>query len=119
MRPRAVVLGRTLIAHEWFIRRKVVALFTRIGNVLNDDAYPDTHFQLFRSEQRAIGELVIIDGKEADRCIGYAEFCARLGSDPEFAAWFSRPSDSVVRLAALPGPQKRRFRLNHVGPPEE
>ncbi|MDD9380517.1 hypothetical protein M8Z33_28465 [Streptomyces sp. ZAF1911] len=124
--------------------RRVVALFTRIGNVLNDDAYPDTHFQLFRSEQRAIGELVITEDEEADRCIGYAEFCARLESDPEFAAWFSRLSDSVVTLASLPGrhprlvdlqvalmdlidhldpqrdrfPQKRRFRLNHVGPPE-
>ncbi|MGW7455280.1 hypothetical protein [Streptomyces sp. NPDC054787] len=124
--------------------RRVVELFTRIGNVLNDDTYPDAHFQIFRSDQRAIGELVLADAKEADRCIGYAEFCARLESDPKFAAWFSRLSDSVVKLASLPGrhprlvdlqvalmdlidhldpererfPQKRRFRLNHIGPPE-
>ncbi|MFF9839294.1 hypothetical protein [Streptomyces sp. NPDC013740] len=123
--------------------RRVVELFTRIGNVLNDDTYPDTHFLLFRSDQRAIGELVLVDDKEADRCIGYAEFCARLESDPKFAAWFSRLSDSVVKLATLPGrhprlvdlqvalmvlidyldpererfPQKRRFRLNRAGPP--
>ncbi|MET9466666.1 hypothetical protein ABZY44_18035 [Streptomyces sp. NPDC006544] len=121
--------------------RRVVALFTRIGNVLSDDAHPDTHFQVFRSDQRAIGELVVIEGEEADRCMGYAEFCARLESDQEFAAWFSRLSDGIVELASLPGrhprlvdlqvalmdlidfldpdrerfPAKRRFRLQHVG----
>ncbi|MET7621763.1 hypothetical protein [Streptomyces sp. NPDC005408] len=38
--------------------RRVVTLFARIGSVLNDDSYSDRHFQLFRSDQRAIGELV-------------------------------------------------------------
>ncbi|WP_274562415.1 hypothetical protein [Streptomyces spiramyceticus] len=119
--------------------RRIVALLARIGSVLNDDAYPDQHFQLFRSDQRAIGELVIKEGEDADSCIGYAEFCARLESDPGFATWFTRLSDSIAALASREGrhprlielqvalmdlidfldpeqerfPQKRRFRLNH------
>ncbi|MFK0022858.1 hypothetical protein [Streptomyces sp. NPDC090798] len=118
--------------------RQIVRLFTRISNVLNDDAYPDRHFRLFRSDQRAIGELVIRGDNDADSCIGYAEFCARLESDSGFAAWFASLSDSVAELASLPGrhprlvdlqvalmdlidfldpqqerfPQKSRFRLN-------
>jgi hypothetical protein len=119
--------------------RQIVALLTRIGSVLNTDAYPDRHFQLFRSDQRAIGELVIRDGK--DDCIGYAEFCERLESDPEFANWFVRLSNSIAELAVIPGrnsrlvdlqvalmdlidfldpeqerfPQKRRFRTTAEG----
>lgn len=118
--------------------RRIVALLSRISTVLNDDAYPDRNFRLFRSDQRAIGELVIKEGKDADSCIGYAEFCARLESDPGFAAWFTRLSDSIAALASLEGrhprlvelqvalmdlidfldpeqerfPQKHRFRLN-------
>ncbi|WP_159058754.1 hypothetical protein [Streptomyces caeruleatus] len=85
--------------------RQIVALFTRIGTVLNSDGYPDRHFHLLRSEQRAIGELVMKDGK--DDCMGYAEFCARLESDPEFAGWFARLSDSIAELASLPGRHPR------------
>ncbi|MCX4988571.1 MULTISPECIES: hypothetical protein [unclassified Streptomyces] len=119
--------------------RQLVALSTRIGAVLNSDGYPDRHFQLFRSDQRAIGELVIADDK--DHCMGYAEFCTRLESDPEFADWFARLSASVTELASIPGrhprlvdlqvalmdlidfldpeqerfPQKRRFRTTTEG----
>ncbi|PTH87716.1 hypothetical protein C9J60_12385 [Streptomyces sp. A244] len=119
--------------------RRIVALLTRIGTVLNGDGYPDRHFQLFRSDQRAIGELVIKGSK--DDCMGYAEFCERLESDPEFANWFVRLSNSITELAVLPGrhprlvdlqvalmdlidfldpeqerfPQKRRFRTTAEG----
>ncbi|MFC8952671.1 hypothetical protein ACFT8P_08495 [Streptomyces sp. NPDC057101] len=118
--------------------RRIVALLARIGGVLNDDAYPDRHFQLFRSDQRAIGELVIKKESDSDSCIGYAEFCARLESDPGFASWFTRLADSITALSALEGrhprlvalqaalmdlidfldpeqerfPQKRRFRVS-------
>ncbi|SOD90932.1 hypothetical protein [Streptomyces sp. Ag109_G2-15] len=111
----------------------------RIGKVLNDDGYADRNFQLSRSNQRAIGELVIKDGKDAECCMGYAEFCSYLESDSEFASWFAPLSDSITELASLQGrhprlvdlqvalmdlidfldpqqerfPQKHRFRLNH------
>ncbi|MFJ4536077.1 hypothetical protein ACIP39_08880 [Streptomyces tibetensis] len=119
--------------------RQIVALLMRVGSVLNSDSYPDRHFQLFRSDQRAIGELAMSRGK--NDCMGYAEFCARLDSDAEFADWFTRLSDSIVELASLPGrhtrlvdlqvalmdlidfldpdqerfPQKRRFRTTATG----
>ncbi|MFD3542927.1 hypothetical protein ACFWUQ_26020 [Streptomyces sp. NPDC058662] len=119
--------------------RHIVTLLARISNVLNDDTYADTHLQLFRSDQRGIGELVITDDRDAASCIGYAEFCSQLESDRRFAAWFTRLSDSVAQLASLEGrhprvvdlqvalmdlidfldpeqerfPQQRRFRLQH------
>ena len=52
--------------------RQVVALLTAIGTILNSDSYPDRHFRLVRSNQRAIGELVVRDGEGS--CMGYAEF---------------------------------------------
>ncbi|MFJ9575983.1 hypothetical protein ACIRQF_06240 [Streptomyces sp. NPDC101191] len=91
--------------------RRIVTLLARIGSILNDDAYEDQHFQLFRSDQRAIGELVIKEGEDGDGCIGYAEFCARLESDPGFAAWFTRLSDSVSGLAAQEGRHPRLVKL--------
>ncbi|MFF5961459.1 hypothetical protein [Streptomyces luteogriseus] len=119
--------------------RQIVALLTRIGTVLNGDSYPDRHFQLFRSDQRAIGELVMSKGR--DDCMGYAEFCERLESDLEFSGWFVPLSNSIEELAVLPGrhprlvdlqvalmdlidfldpeqerfPQKRRFRTTTEG----
>ncbi|MEU3936478.1 hypothetical protein AB0E85_31245 [Streptomyces sp. NPDC029044] len=85
--------------------RQVVALLTHIGTVLNSDSYPDRHFHLLRSNQRAIGELVMRDGEES--CMGYAEFSARMKSDPEFSAWFARLSDSIAELAVIPGRHPR------------
>ncbi|WP_159046537.1 hypothetical protein [Streptomyces sp. XY413] len=87
--------------------RHIVTLLARVGTILNDDAYPDRNFQLFRSDQRAIGELVIEEGADDAGCLGYAEFCARLESDPRFAAWFVHLSDSVTELASLEGRNSR------------
>ncbi|KPI02435.1 hypothetical protein OV450_4685 [Actinobacteria bacterium OV450] len=87
--------------------RHIVTLIARVSTILNDDAYPDRNLQLFRSDQRAIGELVIKESEDGDRCIGYAEFCARLESEPGFATWFTRLSDSVTELASREGRNPR------------
>ncbi|WP_326723345.1 MULTISPECIES: hypothetical protein [unclassified Streptomyces] len=89
--------------------RLLVWHFTKIGNVLNNDGYADRHFQVFRSDQRAMGEVVIRD--DGDSCLGYAEFCQRLESDPEFATWFEPLVESIHELAATESPHLRLVRL--------
>lgn len=49
------------------------------------------HFRLFRGQQRALGELLMVPGSSgAHESMTYASFCARLDSDPVFADWFAR-----------------------------
>lgn len=51
-------------------------------------------FRLFRGQQRAIGELVLVRYESPHgsglEVMGYAAFCARLDGDPQFARWFDR-----------------------------
>ena len=68
-------------------------------------------YYLYRSEQRAIGELMLapIAGTSARpgpryETIGYAEFCRRLG-DPEFAAWFARLTRQMPLMSASRAPR--------------
>jgi hypothetical protein len=60
-------------------------------------------FVIFRGRQRAIAELMMMpsNGTEGPRteCLGYATFCRRLESDPEFAAWFTRLQSDVDVVA--------------------
>ena len=72
---------------------------------------PDT-LKLFRGEQRAIGELLMIraGGTEASdefKCIGYAAFVERL-KDPTFSNWFDKVRDFVAEAESDPGGFDRR-----------
>ncbi|MFE3150685.1 MULTISPECIES: hypothetical protein [unclassified Streptomyces] len=91
--------------------RAVVRHLTAISNVLNSDGYgyDDPHFRVFRSNQRALGELVICDS--SDRCLGYAEFCRRLDTDADFAGWFEPLSDGIRELASSTRPHPRLVQL--------
>lgn len=89
--------------------RKIVSHFTAIGNAWNSDAYADRCLQIFRTDQRAIGELMIDD--TGDSCLGYASFCKRLDEEPEFWAWFEALSEGVHHLASMPQPHPRLARL--------
>ncbi|MFI9601487.1 hypothetical protein ACIHCX_16745 [Streptomyces sp. NPDC052043] len=89
--------------------RTVVRHLTAISNVLNSDDYDDPHFRVFRSNQRALGELMISDGN--DRCLGYAEFCRRLDTDADFASWFEPLSDGIRELASWTRPHPRLVQL--------
>ncbi|MCX4869561.1 hypothetical protein OIC43_42685 [Streptomyces sp. NBC_00825] len=89
--------------------RTVVRHLTAISNVLNTDGYDNPHFRVFRSNQRALGELVICDSN--DRCLGYAEFCRRLDTDADFAGWFEPLSDGIRELASSTRPHPRLVRL--------
>lgn len=57
-------------------------------------------FQLYRSDQRAMGELMIVDGRDAtgqprSDCLGYAAFVRRLRDDADFAEWFALVLDPI------------------------
>ncbi|GAA0904338.1 hypothetical protein [Virgisporangium aurantiacum] len=59
-------------------------------------------WQLFRGQQRAIGELMMTETDAADAArhesIGYVEYCARLDTDATFGAWFARLRRNVDDL---------------------
>jgi hypothetical protein len=63
-------------------------------------------FRIFRSEQRAIGELMLEPTVSAQasevpwQCIGYAAFCSRLEQGGTFASWFARLDRDACLFAA-------------------
>jgi hypothetical protein len=76
-------------------------------------------WQLFRGQQRAIGELMMTPTDAADtaryECLGYVQYCARLDDDPAFAAWFARLRSDVDHLASAErGNQVRLTRLQNA-----
>ncbi|WP_327709777.1 hypothetical protein OG912_15050 [Streptomyces sp. NBC_00464] len=91
--------------------RTAVDLLFRTRAELASDAH-DSCFLLYRTEQRAIGEIMATEDGEA--CIGYAEFCLRLGTDPVFSEWFAGLSEDIKELASRPGPSSRLTDLRTV-----
>lgn len=61
-------------------------------------------FRIFRGNQRAIAELMMVPTGAAEgpqkECIGYAAFCDRLDEDPDFAAWFTQLLADVDTLVS-------------------
>lgn len=68
-------------------------------------------FSIYRGQQRAIGELMIVELVEPpptgvrSTCLGYAAFVERLDSPP-FTTWLARPR---ARIADLTGPDLARL----------
>ncbi len=65
----------------------------RVGRAFasSRDPAPDgtpAPFMIWRHDQRAIGELMIVRADDAVRCLGYARFTARLRDD-DFRRWFT------------------------------
>ncbi|MFI6862964.1 hypothetical protein ACIBKZ_24235 [Streptomyces sp. NPDC050421] len=77
--------------------RIVVDLLLRTRAKLASDAH-DSCLLLYRAEQRAIGEIMTTE--DGDACIGYAEFCRRLDTDPVFTDWFARLDEDIEELAS-------------------
>ena len=67
---------------------------SRIFLELHD--YSQPQFRLFRGQQRAIGELMMVQalGGGTD-CMTYPAFISKLDNDPEFAKWFKRLRQDV------------------------
>lgn len=89
--------------------RTIVRHLMAIGNILNSDGFPDRNLRIFRSDQRAIGELMIT--ADGERCLGYAEFCQRLNENADFAAWLEPLSESVEALTMGEPQHPRVIRL--------
>jgi hypothetical protein len=62
----------------------------------------DDAFRVFRGEQRAIGEVMLVarsgDAAVRHECLGYAAFTEKI-KDPQFAKWFTRMTDDITQLA--------------------
>ncbi|WP_041987163.1 MULTISPECIES: hypothetical protein [unclassified Streptomyces] len=93
------------------VNRDVMVKISEIGSALSQISADGNELRLFRTHQRAIGELMIHAGGEPGRrrCLGYVEFCARLDADEEFREWFRQPLDDVDRLADDAGPSFARI----------
>lgn len=92
--------------------RRVMGRISEIGSVLNRTS-SGSHLPLriFRAQQRAIGELMVHPEGEPGRrrCLGYAEFCARLDADGDFRSWFRQLLADIDSLAENPGPALPRL----------
>jgi hypothetical protein len=64
---------------------------------LRDDL--ENEFRLFRGEQRAIGEVMLVarNGNEKLECVGFAAFTKRL-AEPDVARWFAKLREDLNRL---------------------
>jgi hypothetical protein len=91
--------------------RRVMSQISEIGSVLGRMSPESNELRLFRTQQRALGELMVHpDGEPGRRrCLGYAEFCHRLDTDEVFSEWFRRLLADVDELAADAGPAVPRL----------
>ncbi|MGH3784318.1 MAG: hypothetical protein ACRDRO_27780 [Pseudonocardiaceae bacterium] len=62
-------------------------------DILSSSTITDETLRMFRAEQRAVGELMVIDRTNAgllrSDSMGYAEFLHRMETDSSFARWFT------------------------------
>ena len=86
--------------------RSIVAKLECVRDRLADsESSADRPLRLFRGEQRAVGELMLVPvatpAGDVPRweCLGYAAFVDRM-ADPSFAGWFATVADGVSQLAA-------------------
>ncbi len=61
-----------------------------VSHELGTQNYPNAHFRLFRGQQRAIGELMMVSSGTGSDCMTYPEFSSKLEQEPEFRRWFVR-----------------------------
>lgn len=93
------------------VNTQIMLQISRIGASLAAIDPTSDELRLFRAQQRAIGEVMVHpDGEPGRRrCLGYAEFCAKLENDRVFAAWLEALLADVDRLAADAAPAVDRL----------
>jgi hypothetical protein len=86
--------------------RAIVERVEHVRDRMADSARTnDRPLRLFRGEQRAVGELMLVPVAtpvgDVPRweCLGYAAFVDRLTTDPKFAAWFEPLEQGIETLA--------------------
>lgn len=90
-------------------RRQLQTLLDEVTSVLGSDrAIADPLFRIFRSEQRALGEVMITTGSDAEGnprldCLGYAAFTTVYAQeDSSQRIWFQPLRQAVEKLAEDP-----------------
>ncbi|MEU8754249.1 hypothetical protein AB0C88_27615 [Streptomyces chartreusis] len=78
--------------------RELIRLLWEIARVFNT-GYGDRRYRVWRSEQRAIGEIMIDSRGDADSCLGYVEFCRHIETNPEFIKWTKVLSGDIEAMA--------------------
>jgi len=93
------------------VNQRAVTAISSIGAVLNRTSEAEDILRLWRVEQRAIGELMVLPEGEPGRrrCLGYAEFCKKLDGDEVFRSWFAPLLRDVDRLAEDAAPAVSRI----------
>ncbi|MEU3184954.1 hypothetical protein ABZ707_12245 [Streptomyces sp. NPDC006923] len=93
------------------INRDVMVKISEIGSSLSRISAESNELRLFRTHQRAIGELMVHPEGEPGRrrCLGFVEFCVRLDTDEGFGRWFRQPLADIDRLARDAGPAVSRI----------
>jgi len=95
--------------------RKWTKSLEAVRDRLADDKI-DPVLRLFRGEQRAIGELMILPttdpGVRPQHCVGFAKF-ATCRKEPEFGRWFDQLEADLDLLAKEPGDHLERLLLLH------
>lgn len=91
--------------------QRAMTVISSIGTALNRTTGDGDVLRLWRAEQRAVGELMVHPEGEPGRrrCLGYAEFCARLDGDEAFRRWFDPLLADVDRLARDTAPAVPRL----------
>lgn len=100
---------------DFEMTRRLTELFVSITQAFNTHRLDPT-LQVFNGEQRAIGEIMMIqrstDQPVRYECIGYATFMRRM-SDPEFSRWFMRLKDNLEMMVNESHAGRERIVLIH------
>lgn len=66
-----------------------------IGGIFGSSVSEFSQFRVFRGRQKAIGQLMIVNGAAGSDVMTYPEFDLRLENDPEFRRWFEQLLNDV------------------------
>lgn len=76
----------------------------------HDDPELGRPFLIWRGEQRAIGERMMVVGTDSVECLGYADFVEKQA--PEFRRWFERISKDLTDI--IKEPNRRLLEVQHA-----
>ena len=99
--------------------RELADRLERIRAAFSTDTDLHGPFRIFRTEQRAIGELMLEPSPAAQsgdvpwQCIGYAVFCSNIEQRQTFASWFTRLDGEVRALASMEPSRERLTALQN------
>jgi hypothetical protein len=83
--------------------RELIHFLEESQRVISSENFPRP-LRLFRGQQRAIGELMMIPAADTASAqyesLGYVRFCAELDNNTAFAQWFHQLRSDIDRVAA-------------------